>query len=253
MGPVEDNLDVSASVRAVLFATEFDVHPYATNGGTLFVVSFEGKLFGITCRHVFGDFPAEALLVTQEKHGKKGSRFAAIQGLRYPSAPRREAVDTDITDLCVVEFSSDVPPDFFFGTEFPIDGEHAATANGGDALTVFGMLKNPTSIDGHDIAVHWYRLEFVDNGHSSDPTLRLAVAVYDAPQFDNLTGLSGAPVFNEVSRKLCGMVVRGGMQGDACTIHYIDIFDIIRLLEAVVAGQEGTDYHKELARPSAGR
>jgi hypothetical protein len=171
-----------------------------------------------------------------------------VQGIRYPSAHRRDAVDTDITDLCVVEFSNEVTPDFFFGTAFPIDDHHAATANVGDALTVRGMLKNITSIDGHDIAVHWCRLEFTDLGPSSDPTLRLAVGVYEAPQFDSVTGLSGAPVFNEVGQKLCGMVVRGGMEGNACTVRYIDVFDIIRLLEAVVAGHEETDYSKQLAR-----
>jgi hypothetical protein len=239
-------MEISASVRAVLFATEFDDHPYATHGGTLFVVTFQGKLFGITCRHVFGDFPAEGLLVTQEKSGKKGSRFAAIQGIRYPSDPRRDAMDTDITDLCVVEFSSELSPDFFFGTAFPIDDQHAATANPGDALTVFGMLKDATSIEGHDISVRWCRLEFTDTGPSSDPTLRQARALYEAPQFDSVTGLSGAPVFNEVSQTLCGMVVRGGIEEDFCTIRYIDVFDIIRLLEAVAAGQEGTDYNKRM-------
>jgi hypothetical protein len=73
--PSATDSDPSASVRAVLFATGFDEHPYATHGGTLFVVSFKGMLFGITARHVFGEFPHEALLVTQEKHAKKGSRF----------------------------------------------------------------------------------------------------------------------------------------------------------------------------------
>jgi len=45
--------DPSACIRAVFFATEFEEHPYATHGGTLFVTSFGGMLFGITARHVF--------------------------------------------------------------------------------------------------------------------------------------------------------------------------------------------------------
>jgi hypothetical protein len=244
-------MNISASVRAILFATGFEEYPYATHGGALFVIIFRGKLFGITCRHVFGDFPPEGLLVTQEKQGKKGSRFAAIQGIRYPSAPRRDAIDTDITDLCVVEFSSEVTSDFFFETAFPIDEQHAATANYGDALTAFGFLKNSSRISGHDISMGSCRLEFTDLGPSSDPTLRQATAVYEAPQFDSVTGMSGAPVFNEVSHRLCGMVVRGGIQGDICRIHYIDVFDIIRLLEAVVAGHEETDYNKSLPRPAS--
>ena len=77
---------VAASVRAVLFATGIDDFPYATHGGVLFVVAFGGKLFALTCRHVFKDFPAEALLITQERHGQKGSGFASIQGIRYPSS-----------------------------------------------------------------------------------------------------------------------------------------------------------------------
>jgi hypothetical protein len=86
----------------------------------------------------------------------------------------------------------------------------------------------------------------MDTGPSSDPTLRQAAALYEAPQFDSVKGLSGAPVFNETSQRLCGMVVRGGIEGDVCIIRYIDVFDIIRLLEAVIAGHENTDYNKRM-------
>ena len=129
-------MPITDSVRVILFATGLDEHPYATHGGTLFIVSLQGKLFGITCRHVFADFPNDALLVTQEKHAKTGSRFALVEGLRYPSTPSRHAVDTDITDLCAIEFSSEVTPDFFFETAFPLDELNATTANIGDDLTV---------------------------------------------------------------------------------------------------------------------
>jgi hypothetical protein len=133
------NADLSAAIRVVLFATELDEHPYATHGGTLFVVNFKGVMFGLTARHVFGDFLPEALLVTQEKRAEKGSRFAAIRGIRYPSAPRREAIGTDITDLCAVEFSTEVTPDFFYGTAFPLDQSSAGTARLGEELIVCGM------------------------------------------------------------------------------------------------------------------
>jgi hypothetical protein len=236
--------DLSASIRAVLFATEFDEHPYATHGGTLFVVNFKGMLFGLTARHVFGDFPAEALLVTQEKRAEKGSRFAAIRGLRYPSAPRGEAIGTDITDLCAVEFSPEVTPDFFHGTAFLLDRERAGTAQLGEELLVCGMLKDATVIDGHNISVSWCRLEFLDRGPSGDLVLRQAQAAYTAPPFNNLLGVSGSPVFSTTTGKLRGMVVRGGTDREGWTIRYMDVFDIIKFLDAVVARHETTDYVK---------
>lgn len=237
-------LRVATSVRAVLFATGLEDFPYATHGGVLFLVAFGGKLFGVTCRHVFGDFPPEALLVTQERHGQKGSRFAAIQGIRYPSNPRREAAGTDITDLCVVEFSQEVGPEFFHGTAFQLE-QLADSARPGDELVVMGMLKDPTTIDGHDISVNWCRLEFVDAGISPDPTVRRGIAGYHQPPFHNLTGISGGPVFNRTLQRLCGMVVRGGIDADnLAAIYYADIFDIMVLVEAVAIGDTSKDYTK---------
>jgi hypothetical protein len=239
---------LSNATRAVIFATRFDEHPYATHGGTLFVVNFRDRLFGITSKHAFGDFPHEALLVTQEKQAKKGSRFAQIEGIRYPSMPTGEAVDTDIIDLCVVEFAEEVTPDFFYGTAFPLDEEHAATAKLGEDLVVFGMLKDATVIDGHYISVNWGRLEFRDIGSGSDPVLRRAIAEFRTPGFTNVSGMSGAPVSSATTGRLCGMVVRGGTDGKRWTIHYIDVFDIIQLVEAVIAGSETTFYTKMAER-----
>jgi hypothetical protein len=161
-------------------------------------VSFAGKLFGVTCRHIFGDFAPEALLVTQERHGKRGSRFASIKGIRYPSSPRRDAIGTDIIDLCVVEFAQEVDHEFFHGTAFVLDVHRIGTSRAGDELVVIGMLKDPTAIDGHDISVNWCRLEFTDMGISADPTLRRGIAAYHQSSFQNLTGISGAPVLTEV-------------------------------------------------------
>lgn len=241
--PASDN-DISASVRVVLFATEFDEHPYATHGGTLFIVKFKDMLFGVTARHVLGDFPPEALLVTQEKQAKKGSRFASIRGIRYPSAPRADAIGTDITDVCVIEFSAEVTPEFFHGTAFPLDQEHAGTIRVGEELIVYGMLKDATIIDGQNISVSWCRLEFLDGGPSSDPFLRQARALYDNPPFTNLLGISGAPVFSSSTGRLRGMVVRGGTDEGNWIIRYVDVFDLIKLIDAVAAGQDGTEYVK---------
>ena len=60
----------------------------------------------------------------------------------------------------------------------------------------------------------------------------------------DVTGLSGAPVYNARANALCGMVVRGGMQGSACTIMYFDIFDMMKLLAGVHDGLSQTFYRK---------
>ena len=39
-------------------------------------------------------------------------------------------------------------------------------------------------------------------------------------------------MFNVTQRALCGMVVRGGMKADVCTLCYVDMFDIAQLLSA---------------------
>jgi hypothetical protein len=49
--------DFAEVVRPVFFQTEYEEFPYATHGGTLFPVVFRGRVYGVTCTHVFGDFP----------------------------------------------------------------------------------------------------------------------------------------------------------------------------------------------------
>ncbi len=55
-------------------------------------------------------------------------------------------------------------------------------------------------------------------------------------------------------QRLRGMVVRGGVKGDEATIHFVDMFDIMILLEAVAAGDGETDYIKAVeTRPLSRR
>jgi hypothetical protein len=48
--------DFAEAVRPVFFQTEHEEFLYATHGGTLFLVVFNGRVYGVTCAHVFGDF-----------------------------------------------------------------------------------------------------------------------------------------------------------------------------------------------------
>ena len=65
--------DFTEAVRPVFFQTEYEEFLYATHGGTLFLVVFRGRVYGVTCAHVFGDFPHGRLFVAQVKRAQKGS------------------------------------------------------------------------------------------------------------------------------------------------------------------------------------
>jgi len=52
------------STRFIFYDTGFEGWPHGTHGGTLFVVLYRGKPYGLTCRHVFGTYDWHQLLVT---------------------------------------------------------------------------------------------------------------------------------------------------------------------------------------------
>jgi hypothetical protein len=238
--------DIRDAVRAVLFETGFEGWEYATHGGTLFVVNYEGKVYGVTCTHVLKDFSWNQLVVTERRIG---TTRAGLKTVGYPSSPRDAAVGTDILDIAVIEFADDVGPGFFGDTAHIIDEKTVRTSSVGDNLQVAGVLKTGTKIEDRTITPQFCVLEFSDQGAlSEDPTLRQAIGKYKAPEFGDIVGISGAPVFNLTANALCGMVVRGGMQGDTCTISYIDIFDILKLIQAIHAQETTTYYRKTVVR-----
>jgi hypothetical protein len=238
--------DIRDAVRAVLFETGFEGWEYATHGGTMFIVNYEGRVYGVTCAHVLKDFSWNQLVVTDRK---TGSKRAGLKTVGYPSSPRGAAVDTDILDVAVIEFADDVGADFFCDTAYIIDEKTARTSSIGDNLRVAGVMKTGTKIDDRTIAPQFCVLEFSDQGAlSGDPTLRQAIGKYAAPPFGDIVGISGSPVFNITANALCGMVVRGGMQEDTCTISYIDIFDIQKLIHAIHGEKSETDYRKTVVR-----
>jgi hypothetical protein len=236
--------DFAEAVRPVFFQTEHEEFLYATHGGTLFLVLFNGRVYGVTCAHVFGDFPHGQLFVTQEKRAQKGSLPGHVTGLAYPSSPTDGAVGSDVIDLCLIQFSEDTRPDFF-KSPYIIEERTVATSQPGHVLYLAGVLKDKTSIIPPDIDIGYCRLEFQDAGPSrSDPFLRRAIAQFDNPEITSITGISGSPVYDQTANALCGMVVRGGITGANCTIYYLDVFDIVRFLEAVSRGVESAYYIK---------
>jgi hypothetical protein len=240
--------DFADAVRPVFFQTEFDDFLYATHGGTLFLVIFRGRVYGVTCAHVFGNSPHNfrpgQLFVAQEKLARKGSKPGHVTGLALASSPKDDAVGTDVTDLCVIEFSADTSPDFF-DSPYVIEERTVMTSQKGHMLSVAGVLKDRTAIVPPDINIGYCRLEFHDAGPSKfDPFLRRAEALFDNPLITSVTGISGSPVYDRSSNALCGMVIRGGMTDSYCTIHYLDIFDIVRFLEGVSEHKTSAYYMK---------
>jgi len=214
---------------------------YATHGGTAFVVVFRGRPYAFTCNHVLKDFEWRQLVITNTKVGRK---IAGLQSVAYPTQPHHAAEDTDIVDLVVIEFAPDVTATFFKDTAYILDSSTATTSQLGDQLYVAGALKEKVNM-GEGIRPGFCCIEFVDSGaDSSDPTLRNAQAAYANPEFSSITGLSGAPVYNARANALCGMVVRGSMNGSVCAIRYFDILDMMQLLTGVHDGQSKTFYRK---------
>ncbi len=237
--------DFSQAVRAVFFQTDCDEFLYATDGGTLFLVSFQAKLYALTCKHAFGTFEPRQLFITQEKNAQKDSKPAPIKGRHFPSRPVDGAADTDVVDLCAVSFEDQISAEFFHGTPYVIENGTVGTSRPGHRLLVCGVLKSKSQIIPPDITMGFCQLEFHDTGPCMfDPFLRQAVAQFRQPEFNDVTGISGSPVFDKTAGRLCGMVVRGGMIGDKCRIFYMDISDIVRFLEGIRAGARNTYYTK---------
>jgi hypothetical protein len=217
-----------------------------------FVVNFSGRVYALTCAHIVRDFESGKLFITEEKMGRKGGKPATIKGLCYPLSPRDAAFGTDLVDMCVIEFTENIYANFFKGSAYVIDKNTVATSAIGHRLRVAGALKDKSSIIPPDINVGYCNLEFGDMGvTTSDPTLREATAVSLNPQFDNVIGISGSPVFDETANALCGMVARGGMVKNKCNIFYIDIYDIVHFLTRVHKRESTTSYTKNITLPVA--
>jgi hypothetical protein len=209
---------ITQAVRPVLFYTGIEEFQYATHGGTAFVVSYQGRPYAVTCRHVFQDFDEGQLTLFGAPFPKKGDKSAKVRGVYYPSSPRASAVDSDVTDFCLIEFETNVTADFFGGNAYPLCDPTICASTAGDRLLIFGALKEKTVIDPH-ITVGHCRLEASDTGPSSDPFLRKGAAQYLGHEFSTVTGISGAPVFNLTHNRLCGMIIRGGLTAGRLDVH----------------------------------
>lgn len=210
----------------------------------MFLVSFLGRVYGLTCKHVIGDFEPSSLFVSQEKFPTQGSKPAPVAGLALPIASTGEAAGTDVGDICVIQFADDITPDFFKPIPYIIDTTTVCTSNVGHELHIVGFLKDKSQIMPSEITMGLCQLVLRDTGISTDPLLRQATGLFYRPTFDSIIGISGSPVFDQTTNALCGMVSRGGMTDIRCTIYYIDMFDLMKVLEVVSARAARASYTK---------
>lgn len=241
--------DFRESVRFVMFETGVEGWEYATHGGTAFVICFHGHYFGITCKHVLGDFGWRQIALTDAKFGQE---IAGLQSIFYPSDPTGAAEGSDILDIAVVQFAADNDASFFKDCAYIIDGGTVGKSEVDDQLQVSGVLKDQSVIGDNVIAPVFGLLEFTDRGSTlPDPTLREAAAHFEDPDFERLTGLSGSPVFNVTRRRLCGVVARGNLNEGAAVIWYIDFYDVMQILVAILDGSLRTQYNKTVVQAVA--
>lgn len=234
--------DIRVAVRQVLFQNYMADWPYS-HGGTLFVVSFAGQCYGITCWHVLKHRPIEDLLVMPIPNPTVGTPPVPVKTVGRINAP-----DSDLQDIAVIAFALDVTPDVFGGTAYILNSESIGTSETAHKLKVYGYLSEKGHIDfeAKSITGGFCDLQFTEIGDtSSDPFLRKAVASYSSHDFQTFDGLSGSPVFDETAGRLCGMVARGGLSADgAATIMYLDISDIMEFVRAFHAEQAAISYSK---------
>lgn len=222
-----------ASVRPVFFRTDYPPWHYATHGGTLFLVERMGRILGLTCKHVFRGFEVAGLVVPQRTQLRKGLPSAPIRRVVSLEAP--PADDTDLPDLCMIEFGPEATSEFFLGTAYMIDDGTFGVASAPDStLHIFGVRKQTTIIDPPKFDVGYWLLEATDGGPSAYPALRWAEADLDVEPGASLTGISGAPVFDVTAGRLCGMVCRAGIEGRKARIHYFDVNAIVQFIDGAL-------------------
>lgn len=234
--------DIRKSVRFVMFETGYEYWRYATHGGTAFIVSYFRKYYGVTCSHVRKDFDFSKIVLTNLKFG---DMVAGISAIYYPTRASGAALDAEMLDIAVIEFSEDASASFFNDQAYIIDTNTIATSSMKDSLVVCGSLKDPSIIDEDVIKPVFSVFECADGGFSkNDITRRYAEARYNNPEINTLTGISGSPVFNVTKNALCGVVTRAGINDGHANFHYVDIYDIDKIIHSIRFDQSETSYQK---------
>lgn len=234
--------DFRVAARFAFFDTGFEGFRYGTHGGTIFISRYNFKYFAITCHHILQDYEWRQIIITDMKGGR---RVAGIKSVSTPAAPRGHAVDTDLLDIAIIEFSDELTASFFDGGAYILDEKTISKSSTHDKLLIYGALKKNSEITEKSIKPIYCLISMTDGGApSNDATIRHATGIVTNSAIDDLSGLSGSPVFNVTKNALCGIVVRGGISDKSGIIWYVDIIDIMYFINAVFQNQKEVSYYR---------
>jgi transposase len=133
--------DILASVRPVLFDTSYEEFPYSF-GGTLFIISFRGRCYALTCRHVTGDNGAESIIVVKTVMPKLGDSPVRVQMMA-----RIDAAENDLGDVVALGFSDEINSASFHEMVYSATQDTIGASWVGDRLRVIGCLNTRSSVD----------------------------------------------------------------------------------------------------------
>jgi hypothetical protein len=193
---------------------------------------------------VFRDFDKSALIIGNTKVTDTTTILADLRGIYFPQTVGGDGEASDLHDFYIIAFEDHVSPSFFGKDIYRLDDEKIAWGRRGHSLEVSGVLKHRTLIEPPHIQIGYHSIQLTDGGaNSADKMLRMAEGNIGS-RIPEIAGLSGSPVFDLTSNGLCGMVVRGGVVSNKCTIHYLDIADMIPFFDGVVHNTPMTNYER---------
>ena len=233
--------DIRLATRPVLYATDYEHVPYSF-GGTLFVLAYLERCFGVTCRHVLGKDGIHNLIVYEAASPVKGMKSLPICGLRHTD----DSALGELNDIAIIEFEPSVTVQTFQGEIYDLSLSPACRSAAAQRLRICGYLSEKGNIDydGKAIRAGFGDITCTNLGPlSNDPVISQAVATYRDWDFMSFDGLSGAPVFNLNMGLLTGMVVRAGLKADGtASIWYIEIYHILRIIESIYRDSTAVSY-----------
>lgn len=225
-----------ASVRFPLFRTGFLEWPLGSNVGTVFLVRYKGRPYAVFPKHIANSFSISDITISSSLSSRKS---IGLDHVRMVSGIAPFFTGSDVEDLCVGVFprlakASD------FEEIYQLSGDYRCRSQQGDYLTVFGFIKESSSLATDTIIMAHHSFDVTDTGSSqTDPTLRCASAAFNSDSIASISGISGAPVFNHRTKEVCGIVLRGGLtENNNVIINYLDI---IHVYNTVVAAHLGAD------------
>jgi len=236
---------VRAATRPILFHTDFPETPFATHGGTLVLVLHNQHVFAVTCGHTLGSFSWARLMIPQRR---VSGPIAALDSVIKFSSPIDHAIGSDLMDLIAIRVAEH--PNWFEDQPIALDKDSVADCVEGDILTVCGYPADISNwaADTPLVGTFDFRIR-ADRRQSNDIVLRSGHGNIAKAQLDlqSLSGLSGSPVLREADGKLCGIVVRGGLDknGDV-QVFFVEASDVLEIIASATGDKGFHRYDKEI-------